>query len=333
MTQTQPFSIKGIGRFLPPTILSSKDIEQELSLASGWLSKHLGVTQRHRANGLTCTDMGKEALDEALADADVKITELDYLIGASATFDYVIPNRASLLKHQYTEAADVDFPCIDINTVCTSFISAMHYAAMLLQSDDIKYIAIVTSEIASNGINPSDKETYGLFGDGAAAVILGKSPSSGMLSYKLTNHANQAMDTVIRGGGNAFHPSSHPYDAALYSFNMQGNSLLKNVLQVLPLFLEDLCTKASIAMKDLDIIVPHQASKNGLRLLTHLNNGETKNIINNLANQGNCIAASIPLALYSAIKSGKLTEGQSCMIVGTAAGLSFCGMILKYSKS
>jgi 3-oxoacyl-[acyl-carrier-protein] synthase-3 len=332
MTLKQPFSIKGIGHFLPPTILLSSKIEQELDLPHDWLGTHLGVTQRHRANGLTCTDMAKTALDEALADAQIDITQLDYLIGASATFDHVIPNRASLIKHRYTEAAEVDFPGIDINTVCTSFISAVHYAALLLQDERVKHIGIVSSEIASNGLNPADKETYGLFGDGAAAVILGKSEVGGVISYKLSHYASQAMDTVILGGGNAYHPKNYPYDAELYSFKMQGNSLLKNALKVLPPFLNDLCDLAELKMEDIDTIAPHQASKNGLRMLTHLNNGDTENVINNLSTQGNCIAASIPLALYSAIKEEKLSEGNTCLLLGTAAGLSVCGMILKYSK-
>jgi len=333
MTLRQPISIQGIGHFLPPTVLTSAAIEQELDLPAKWLSTHMGVTQRHRAGELTCTDMGKYALDEALTDAGIQITELDYLIGASATFDYVIPNRSSLIKHRYPEAVDVDFPCIDINTVCTSFISAMHYAAMLMQNNDIKHIAIVTSEISSHGLNSSDKETYGLFGDGAAAVVLGRSTIGGILSYTLTNHVSHAMDTVIRGGGNAYHPKYNAYEPALYSFKMQGNNLLKSALKILPGFLEDLCNKANVSMQDIDLIIPHQTSKNGFKLLAHINSGSTKNIINNLDTQGNCIAASIPLALYTAIKSGRLTDGQTCMIAGTAAGLSFCGMVLKYSKS
>lgn len=333
MTLRQSFSIKGVGHFLPPTVLLSSEIEQKIRLPADWIKTHLGVSQRHRANNLTCTDMGKEALDEALDDAQINITDLDYLIGASATFDHVIPNRTSLLKHRYAEAAEVDFPCVDINTVCTSFISAMHYAALLLQDDKTKYIGIVSSEIASNGLNSADKETYGLFGDGAAAVILGKSDSGGLLSYKLSNYAGQAMDTVIQGGGNAYHPKNHPYCEELYSFKMQGSSLLRNALKVLPPFLNDLCKAAALEMKDIDTIAPHQASKNGLRMLTHLNNGETNNIVNNLSTQGNCIAASIPLALYSAIKEDKLTNGKTILLLGTAAGLSVCGMLLKYSKS
>lgn len=332
MTLTQNFNIKGIGQYLPPTVIESSTIEEELNLEKGWINTHLGVNKRHKANGLTGTDMGVKALKEALKDANIAISDLDYLIGAAASFDHIIPNRSSLIKHRFEEAMDHQFPCIDINTVCTSFISAMHYAHMLLQSKELRYVAIVSSEVTSYGLNPNDKETYSLFGDGAVAVILERAEHENQIVHKTCNYSEHTLDTIIEGGGNAHHPKHTAYDAELFSFKMQGNNLLKKALVSLPAFLEELCKQAEEPLSEIDSIIPHQASKNGLKLLVHLNNGKTENIENNLAAQGNCLAASIPLALCSAIKSGRLSHGKSCMLIGTAAGLSIDGIIFKYYK-
>jgi len=266
MTTLNKFCINGIGHFLPPTILQSEHIENELGLEKDWIFNHLGVSERRRANGMTCTQMGVIALQEALEDANLKIQNIDYLIGASATFDHVIPNRSSLIKHEMEGTEELTFPCLDINTVCTSFISALHLATKLLATNEVNHIAIVSSEIASNGLNSNDKETYSLFGDGAAAIIVSRSNNGELLSHKQNTYSSHAKDTLIQGGGNAYHPKHHPYDEELYSFKMEGSSLLRSALQYLSPFLENLCNEANTSLDQIDCIVPHQASGNGLKL-------------------------------------------------------------------
>ncbi|HFC00184.1 MAG TPA: ketoacyl-ACP synthase III, partial [Phaeodactylibacter sp.] len=263
-----------------------------------------------------------------------KIEDIDCLIGASATFDYIIPNRASMVKNQFEKSNDLDFPCLDINTVCTSFITAMEYASHLLQTEDYQNIAIVSSEVSSKGLNPDDPKTYCLFGDAAAAVILSKTKKEGgLVKYALKNYTESVLHTRIEGGGNENHPKDTPYDSAMYSFKMEGRHLLRTARKYMSPFFDKFYNNIPTTLKNTDWIVPHQTSKMGFKLLEQLNEDKSENIVNILSTYGNCISASIPLAFISLIKGGKLKENDTCMLTGTAAGLSISGLLLKYTTS
>lgn len=327
------FSIKGAGKYLPKTVIPSSEIESELNLPEGYIFKQIGVKSRHSAKEESNTFMAKQALNNALKDANISIKDIDCLIGASATFDYIIPNRSSLIKNAFEEALDLDFPCIDINTVCTSFISALDYASLLLSSGDYQNIAIVSSESSSNGLNPNNSETYSLFGDGAAAVIISRTnQKSGLIQYKSKTYSEAAKYTIIEGGGNINHTKNTPYETAMYSFKMQGKKLLKNVKTTLPKYLSQFFKSLTVSLQDVNLIVPHQASKLGIRMLIGLNKNNSTNIVDQLENHGNCIAASIPIALVSSIENKTLKEGDTCFLLGTAAGMTIGGLLFKYSK-
>lgn len=327
------YRISGVGKHLPKKKVLSSEIEESLGLPEHWIEKNIGVKSRFRVEEETNTSMGASALRQALEDAQLQINDLDYLISASATFDYVLPNRSSLIKHAFEAAIETDFPCLDINTTCTSFITAMDYAAMLLSKSDCKHVAIVSSEISSKGLNPDDAETYSLFGDGAAAIILSQShQDAGSIYYSSKTYSSEAKSTIIEGGGNTHHPRDFPYDPELYSFQMAGKKLLRSVSDTLPAFLSSFFEKTPINIPDIDLIVPHQASKLGLKMLMKLNNNNDANIVNQLASYGNCIAASIPLALVTSIQDGNLKEGQSCFLIGTAAGITISGLLFKYGR-
>jgi 3-oxoacyl-[acyl-carrier-protein] synthase-3 len=334
MNTQRPFSIAVVGKYLPKTIVSSEEIEEEVGLPKGYIYKNVGVKSRHIATEESLTYMAKEALNFALEDAQISIREIDCLIGASASFDYIIPSRSSLIKNAFgDEVNEVDFPCIDISTVCTSFITAIDYATLLLSNNEYKNIAIVSSEISSKNLNPNDKETYGLFGDGAAAIIISKTTHDvGLIEYQSKTFSNGAKFTIIEGGGHINHPSDVTYSTELYAFKMYGKKLLKEAKHTLPKFLSTFFNPLKIDLKNIDLIVPHQASKLGLRMLTVLNKGNSQNIVDQLENHGNCIAASIPIALVSSIEEKKLKEGDTCFLIGTAAGITISGLLFKYSK-
>ncbi len=334
MNIQRAFSIKGAGKYLPKSVILSSEIENELSLPEGYIFERIGVKSRHFAKEESNTFMAKQALKSALKEAHLSIKDIDCLIGASATFDYIIPNRSSLIKNAFKEASAYDFPCIDINTVCTSFISALDYASLLLSSGDYHNIAIVSSESSAKGLNPTNVETYSLFGDGAAAVIVsGSHQKSGLIKYKSKTYAEAAKFTIIEGGGNVNHTKYVPYDPSIYSFNMQGRKLLKNVKNTLPKFLSEFFNPLAVSLQDIDLIIPHQASKLGMRMLIGMNKNNAKNIVDQLENHGNCIAASIPMALATSIDNKTLKEGDTCFLLGTAAGMTISGLLFTYSKS
>ncbi len=314
-------------------MVSSESLEMSLDLPPGWTEKYIGVNTRYVAEKESNTEMGAQALQSALNSAGMTIGDLDCLIAGAATFDHVIPNRSSLVKAAFEGAEWYDFPCVDINTVCTSFITALDYASLLLHVGSYETIAIVTSEISSKGIDPANTETYCLFGDCATAVILTQGENGGLIHHSQKTYSEGARNTIIEGGGNQFHPRDFPYEPSLYSFKMDGRKLLKIANQHLAEFIDIFFQSSSTDLQDVDWIVPHQASKLGLRMLCGLNGIEENKVINQLADYGNCIAASIPLALITSIEQGRVKENDTCFLIGTAAGMSISGLLFKYTTS
>jgi len=332
MNIQRKFSISGVGKYLPQNNIPSHILEREMGVPDGWVQEHTGVHTRHIVETETNSQMGAAALKEALLDAKIQIGDIDCLIAASATFDYILPNRSCLIKSAFSEANKYHFPCIDINTVCASFISAVDYASMLLMCNDYKHVAIVSSEISSKGLNPVNKQIFSMFGDGAAAVVLSKTEKEGgLLKYQMRTYSENATDAIIEGGGNAFHSRDYKYDSSLFSLKIKGPKLLSKIEQELPGFFETFYDATDQTLETTDWIVPHQTSKVGMEMLGKIN-GSCSNIVNLLPVYGNCIAASIPLALVTQIQKGVIKENQLCMMVGMAAGLSIGGCLIKYVR-
>ncbi|GAB5524857.1 MAG: beta-ketoacyl-ACP synthase III [Roseivirga sp.] len=325
----RPFKIGGVGEYLPANRVLSSELEKELSLPEGWIMKYTGVASRPIAIDETNRSMAVGAIEEALRDARLTLSDVAYLISASATYDSPLPNNASRIKAELMGSEGLDFPCVDIDITCLSFMAALDYASSLV-SADCKHIIVVSSEIASRGLNPENLETYTLFGDAAAAVIVSYDASgeSGAIKYELKTYTEGVDFTSIKGGGNDFPVSQVPYDPALHTFQMQGRQLLKSASKRLPVFLHSFFTEHNAS--EVDWVIPHQASKAGLSLFQKTGMFPEDKLINVLADMGNCIAASIPCGLVRAIKESKLKRGDTCLLIGTSAGFSIGAMLLKY---
>jgi 3-oxoacyl-[acyl-carrier-protein] synthase-3 len=333
MNIPKAFSIKGAGNYLPETVIASSEIESELNFPEGYIFKQIGIKNRYSSKENSNTYMAKQALSNALKDAYISIKDVGHLIGASATSDYIIPNGASLSKNAFEEALDLDFPCIDINTVCTSSIDALDYASLILSSKDYQHSAIVCSESSLSGLNPNDSETYSLFGDGAAAVIISRTNQKcGLIQYKSKTNSEASEYTIIEGWRNISHTKISPYDPTMYSFKMQGKKLLKNVQTTLPKFLPPFFKPLTLSLQDVNLIVLYKESKLGNRMLIGLNKNNSANLVVQLENHGNYIAASQPIALVSSIESKTFKEGDTCFPLGAAARMTIGGLLFKFSK-
>ena len=202
----------------------------------------------------------------------------------------------------------------------------------MLDGKTYKRILIVSSEIASKGLDPSNWETLTLFGDGAAAVVIAHdlSGNSAVIKGQHKTYSEGAFYSIIEGGGSVNYHEDKPFDKALYSFKMDGKKLLRLAKYKISPFIDSFFSDIDYSMEDINLIVPHQASRIGLEMFKRMHPlGETQ-VIDTLENNGNCIAASIPITLHYAIQQKKLIRGQTCLLIGTAAGFSLGALLLKY---
>ncbi|MEZ4826173.1 MAG: 3-oxoacyl-[acyl-carrier-protein] synthase III C-terminal domain-containing protein [Bacteroidia bacterium] len=332
MNPSKPISILGMGKYLPRKCVTSVELEKKLGIPEGWATRFSGVEVRHYSDGESSAEMGARALEEALDRAGLHFEELDLLLCGSATFDYLIPNQACMIKHEVKGGTNCDTPAISIDSTCLSFVAAFQMAASLLDGMRYKKIGIVSVELASNGLNPKDWETSTLFGDGAAAAVLAWTPEmpGGVIKADMKTWSENIFSTHVKGGGNAYFFRDHPYSPELHSFAMEGKSLLRMASAKIPIFMESFFSDLDMEITDVELIIPHQASKIGVELFFRMYPFRREQFFGNLSTHGNCISASIPMALYDAIEAGKLERGQTCMICGTSAGFSIGALLFRY---
>lgn len=268
-------------------------------------------------------EMIKSAVHKALDNCKIKINDIDLIVCAMATPLQLIPCNAAIV-HELV-AMGCDMPALDINTSCTSFISAIDIVSKL----NYNTILIVSGDAASKALNKNEEASYKLFGEAVTAVIVTKDTNdSGVVYAKQKTWSEGAHYTEIYGGGSvstAFEFNSDNADK--YYFSMNGRKVLKLVHKVLPKFIEDCFSESGIHRNDIKLAIPHQASKVLPVIMQKIG---ISNYVNKIAEYGNTVSSSVPLMLCQNIENGNIKRGDYVLLVGTAAGLTANFLILKY---
>ncbi|MBI9101649.1 MAG: hypothetical protein JEY99_04500 [Spirochaetales bacterium] len=288
-----------------------------------------GKNKRHRMDKhQSHFTMSKTAIDQALEKCSLTIEDMDLIVFASAIGYQPIPCSAALISREYGTRKPI--PCMDINTTCTSFISALDTVSYLIDADRYKRVLILTAETASLGINPKQKESFELFSDAAAAFIIEKATerASGVLYGLQQTWVEGAHDTEIRGGLSSMHARHYNEETEDdYLFDMKGPKVLRLVAKKVPDFITLLEKESGYSLKDIDMIIPHQASRALPLVMAKLGVPE-EGYMNYVQEYGNMIAASVPYMLALALDEGLVKEGSKVLLFGTAAGLTISGLIL-----
>ncbi len=298
-------------------------------LPDGGKVKFGSQTRYRLQKGQTLLDLAERAAMGALCDAGLDIREIDLIIAGMATPLQAIPCNAALIHERIAKGTDI--PAMDINTSCTSFITAFDMAAYLTDSGRYKNILIVSGDTASAALNPKQRESYELFSDAAAAfVVSGTDEDSGVLFAAQKTWSEGAHDTEIRGGcalESAFEMNEENRDD--YYFDMKGLRVLRLCAHNLPSFFEKSIKSSGMSFDDIALVIPHQASKALGYIMPRLGIGKDK-YIDRVKDYGNMISASVPFMLCAAIHENKIRHGDNVMLTGTAAGLTCNILIFRY---
>jgi 3-oxoacyl-[acyl-carrier-protein] synthase-3 len=331
----RPFAILGTGHALPPSVVWSADLDAGLGLPAGAVEGAGGVRKRHFVdNHQTAAALGAEAAREAIKAGNLSFEDIDCLVAASGTMDQALPCNAALI-HRELALAPLSIPAFDVNATCLGFIAAVDMLSWPLASGYYRRALIVASDIASLGLNWNDLESSAIFGDGAAAAVVGscgEHPGSRILASDMITLSAGAALCEIPGFGSRHHPgrSTPSGRGNLTTFRMDGKGVFRLVLSHLPQFVERLFASAGLSREDIDWIVPHQASLPALSHLTKRLGFRNERVVNIFADYGNQVAASLPTALDVAIRDGRIQRGHRVLLLGTGAGVSIGGLILEY---
>lgn len=313
--------IMGTGIYLPANKISSAELEKKLGYSEGSFLNASGVETRYHVDSETSSEMGMHAAKSAIAASGLLLSDIDAIISVSGVPQQSIPSNAALIHRKLGMQGTVAF---DINSTCISFLTGLFCMSHLIAQGVYRHVLLVSSDIASVGLNPKDPKTASLFGDGAAAVVIGPSESSGILASHFETRSEEGEACQCEGGGTLLAMKDHIPKERHY-FRMNGPKLFKASLPPLLQMIKKLS-----ALSDIDVYIPHQASPLALDRLQKKLNVPDSQFVNLVRDYGNMIATSLPFSLHMAIEQGKLKRGQKALLMGTAAGITIGGILLEY---
>lgn len=320
-----PVKIAALGSFLPPRIVTNDELADRLGIDPTWIARATGVLERRYASPAeTPLLMGTRAAQTALQAAGLTPDDLDLIVGASASPQQTIPCTAALLARELG-VSDGRAACFDLNATCLSFPLALHTVATLLASGSYGTALIVSSERASPSLNPQEHESAVLFGDAAAAAVVTRTPAgeaSAIWGGRFVTHPSGADSTVVLGGGAGYHPNDPATTPEMNLFRMAGPRVYRQGARLIGPFLDTVLADFGWDRGQIDALVPHQASRHAIELLHTRLGFRPDQVVNNIAQRGNCVSASLPLALTEAVAAGQIQRGARVLLGGSGAGLT-----------
>lgn len=311
---------------VPQTVETAADLARLTGKSAEWILQRTGVVRRH---------VSDNSLDPAILAAEAARPLLDrnhgvdLLITAGTVNRQLLPDLSVFVQRELGLAP---VPCFSINATCLSFLVALKVAADLLAAGTFRRILLCTAELASRGRNFAEPESAALLGDGAAAVVVeasGPENRSQLQHFSMQTWSDGVEMAEVRGGGiwrSPGDPRTQPDD---HLFHMEGERLLRSVAPKLRRFLKTFYQDAGISPNDIDLVIPHQPSGPALQMLSRLGFCESQ-VVNIVADYGNCVAASIPMALAIAQREQRLKRGDKVLMLGTAAGVSVGAALLTW---
>lgn len=318
--------ITGTGSYLPPRRLTNADLAAELATtgvetSDDWIVERTGIRARHFAAPEVCSsDLGVEAARRALQAADVEAKDIDLIIVATSTPDMVFPSTACILQNKLGANGCAAF---DVQAVCCGFIYALTMADAMIKSGAAKKALVIGAEVFSRILDFKDRTTCVLFGDGAGAVVLEASDTPGILSSDLHADGRHVGILCVPGHVSGGQVLGDPV------LKMDGQAVFKLAVGLLDDAARNVLEKAGKTAADVDWLVPHQANLRIIQSTARKLKLSMDKVIVTVDQHGNTSAASIPLALDSAVRSGKIKPGELLMLEGVGGGFTWGAVLLK----
>lgn len=326
--------IYGTGAYRPGKRVTDAEMDAWLGVERGWTRRTTDVAVRHFVrDGETAAEMGAKAANAALTAAGMTFADIDCLVCASGTKQQALPCTAVFIQQAMGQGQS-GVPAFDIDSTCLSFLTAMDVMSCLIDAGRYRRVLIVSTEIASYGLDYRDKESAALFGDGAAAVVIGPAEHGGrsrVICASLRSYSEGAAYSEIRAGGSKRHPRGpEPAGPGDELFRMDGPAIFRMASRLLPAFTDELLQAANARMADFRAVIAHQGSAAAVRLLCRKLGISEQQLVYITPDHGNTIAASIPMGLDTAIRTGRISRGDRVLMIGTAAGLTLGGLVFDY---
>jgi 3-oxoacyl-[acyl-carrier-protein] synthase-3 len=315
--------IIGTGSYLPEKTLTNFDLEKMVDTSNDWIVSRSGIHERHIAadNQLT-SDLALQASLKAISAADISANEIDLIVIATTSPDQIFPSTACILQDKL--GIKNGSAAFDIQAVCGGFVYAMNIADLYIRGGQAKTALVVGAEVLSRMLDWNDRTTCVLFGDGAGAVVLRASETPGIVACKL--HADGSHRDMLKADGNVRNGvvQGDPF------IKMEGQAVFKFAVKVLSEVVEEVLEENNLKGTDISWLIPHQANIRIMEATAKKLGLSMENVVVTVAKHGNTSAASIPLALDTAVRDGRVKAGQNILLEAVGGGFTWGAILIKW---
>jgi 3-oxoacyl-[acyl-carrier-protein] synthase-3 len=307
--------IAGTGSYLPPKVVTNEDLARRVDTSDEWIVTRTGIKQRHiAAPEQASSDLAFEAARAALAAAGITAAELDLIVVATSTPDFVFPSTACLVQARLGVKGCAAF---DVQAVCSGFVYAITLADSLVRVGQARTALVIGAEVFSRILDWNDRSTCVLFGDGAGAVVLRADARPGILGSTLHADGSQADILAVPGNVSGGSIIGTPF------LRMDGQAVFKFAVKVLDEVARETVAKCGLSLEDIDWLIPHQANVRILEATAKRLKIPRERLIVTVDRHANTSAASVPLALDLAVRDGRIRPGHRVMLQGVGGGFTW----------
>lgn len=328
---TRKATIAGLGKYVPPKVLTNKDLEKMVDTTDEWITSRTGIKERHIVeDDVATSDIAYEAVNKAMEDANLAAKDLDLILVATVTPDMMFPSTACILQDKLQA---FDAATLDIEAGCSGFVYGLSVAAQFIENGFYDNALVVGAETLSKITDWEDRSTCVLFGDGAGAAVLKATDKGGMLAFDLGADGTGGNSLYMPGGGSRKPATERTIMDKEHFIKMEGNQVFKFAVKTMGQSSVDVVKKAGLNPEDVDLFVPHQANTRIIDAAAkRLGIKDSNKVYINLPQYGNTSSASVPIALVEAKEKGLVNNGDIIVLVAFGAGLTWASTVIEWNE-
>jgi 3-oxoacyl-[acyl-carrier-protein] synthase III len=322
--------IKSLATYVPPRLMTNADLEKIVETSDEWIVQRTGIRQRHIVDpGVATSDLAAEAAKEAIRRAGLTPDDIGVIIVGTVTPDMLFPSTACLVQHKIGANKAWGF---DLSAACSAFTYALTVGCQLVASGNPKYALVIGADVMTSILDYTDRATCVLFGDGAGAVVLGPSAddSIGILDFDHMIDGSGGPALCMPAGGSRMPASHKTVDERLHYVKQEGQAVFKFAVRNTGEICERLLKRHNLTGADLDLFVSHQANKRIIMSAAERIGMPAEKVVINIDQYGNTTAATIPLALNTAMESGQLKKGHLILLTSVGAGFTVGAVLVRW---
>ncbi len=331
MSQPLRAKISALGTYVPPRLLTNADLEKMVETSNDWIVERTGIRQRHIADkGIATSDLATAASRAALAERRLDPSDLEAIIVATVTPDMLFPATACLVQHKLGAKGVWGF---DLSAACSAFVYALQVGAQFITTGAHKKVLVIGADVMSSIIDYTDRATCVIFGDGAGAVILepAEEDSLGLIDFIHEVEGAGGCSLYMPGGG-SLHPSTHEtVDKRMHFVHQDGQAVFKFAVRKQADVCERILERNGLKGSDIDAFIPHQANRRIITATADRLGLRPESVVINIDCFGNTTAATIPLAMETARRQGKLKKGSLVLLASVGAGFTVGATLLRWA--